>query len=344
MRRDAIQHIFQQIGRLIPGEPNLRVDHFSYVGAGDRQHSTNAMQIEPTRQGSDEEIILPDQRFAADPGIVSMVTAGITTSADPQVRPPPSASSSTRSPARMRPSCRASASASGTEAAEVLAWRSTVTTTRSGGSPSLRPIASMIRLLAWCGTSQSTSAWVRPLAASASSTASASRVTAWRNTSRPFITRWPGLSGWPTAPSTYRMSPSVPWAWIWVDSTPRRSSSSVVARAQEHRAGAVAEQHAGAAVLPVQDARIDLAADHQDAARLAGPDHAVGDRQAVDEPGAGRRQVEAEAPRDAQCRLHAQRGGGKRLVRRAGRQDDRVHVRGASPRHRPARPAPPRCP
>ena len=44
----------------------------------------------------------------------------------------------------------------------------------------------------------------------ASSTASARRVTAWRNTSRPFITKWPGLSRWPTAPSTYRMSPRLP--------------------------------------------------------------------------------------------------------------------------------------
>ncbi len=62
----------------------------------------------------------------------------IRTSAEPQVRPPPSASSSTRSPRLMRPSRHASASASGTEAADVLACRSTVTTTRSCASPSLR--------------------------------------------------------------------------------------------------------------------------------------------------------------------------------------------------------------
>ena len=43
------------------------------------------------------------------------------TSAEPQVNPPPSASSNTRSPRRMRPSLHASAKASGTEAADVFA-------------------------------------------------------------------------------------------------------------------------------------------------------------------------------------------------------------------------------
>jgi hypothetical protein len=43
-------------------------------------------------------------------------------------------------------------------------------------------------------------------------------------------------------------------------------------------------------------------------------------------PGTGRRQVEAEAARHAERRLHAQRGGGERLVGGRGRQDDRVHL------------------
>ena len=38
------------------------------------------------------------------------------------------------------------------------------------------------------------------------------------------------------------------------------------AGAQEHRPGAIAEQHACAAVLPVQDTRVDLATDDQRAA------------------------------------------------------------------------------
>src|SRR5665213_1567737 len=49
----------------------------------------------------------------------------------PQVKPPPIASIITRWPRWMRPSRTASVSASGTEAADVLAWRSTVITTFS---------------------------------------------------------------------------------------------------------------------------------------------------------------------------------------------------------------------
>ena len=49
---------------------------------------------------------------------------------------------------------------------------------------------------------------------------------------------------------------------------------------QHDRAGAVAEQHAGAAVVPVEDARHGLGADHQHGLGLAGADEVVGDRQA----------------------------------------------------------------
>ena len=45
-------------------------------------------------------------------------------------------------------------------------------------------------------------------------------------------------------------------------------------------AGAVAEQHAGAAILPVENARERLGADHQRRPRLAEPQRVVGDRQA----------------------------------------------------------------
>jgi hypothetical protein len=98
-------------------------------------------------------------------------------------------------------------------------------------------------------------------------------------------------------------------------------------RAQEDSPRAVAEQHAGAAVLPVQDTGIDLAADHQNAAGLPGSDHPVGHGQAIDETGARGGKVEPKALGHPQLRLHAQRGGGKRLVGRAGRQDDPVHIR-----------------
>ena len=58
------------------------------------------------------------------------------------------ASQQDRSPRLIRPSRHASHSARGTEAADVLACRSTVTTTRSLARPSLRPMASMMRWLA----------------------------------------------------------------------------------------------------------------------------------------------------------------------------------------------------
>src|SRR6516165_1974597 len=82
--------------------------------------------------------------------------------AAPHVKPPPIASSTTRSPRLIRPSLIAVSNASGTDAAEVLACWSTVTTTFSAGRPSLRAVASRMRAFAWCGTTQSTSAEVRP--------------------------------------------------------------------------------------------------------------------------------------------------------------------------------------
>src|SRR4051795_3690231 len=68
--------------------------------------------------------------------------------AAPQVKPPPIASSTTMSPRLIRPSRTAVSSASGTEAADVLACWSTVTTTLSGSSPSFLAVASRMRLLA----------------------------------------------------------------------------------------------------------------------------------------------------------------------------------------------------
>src|SRR4029077_3307061 len=60
---------------------------------------------------------------------------------DPQVKPPPIASSMTRSPGLMRPSAMPTERASGIEAAEVLPCRSTVRTTFSGASPSFLAVS-----------------------------------------------------------------------------------------------------------------------------------------------------------------------------------------------------------
>src|SRR5215204_5223726 len=106
--------------------------------------------------------MFPFRCKATSNGSVSIVGCYQRTSEAPQARPPPMPSSSSKSPFLMRPSLTAVSSARGIEAADVLACLSTVTTTRSGGRPSLRPVPSMMRLLAWCGTSQSMSLDCRP--------------------------------------------------------------------------------------------------------------------------------------------------------------------------------------
>ena len=97
----------------------------------------------------------------------------------------------------------------------------------------------------------------------------------------------------------------------------RMPRSAVVARLrlrlQHHGAGAVAEQHAGAAVVPVEDAREGLGADHQRALEGAGAQELVGGRQREDEARADRLQVERRAMGDAEAVLHRHRGGGKVL-------------------------------
>ena len=73
--------------------------------------------------------------------------------------------------------------------------------------------------------------------------------------------------------------------------------------------GAVAEQHAGAAVGPVHQPRHGLGADHQGALGVAPGHEAVGHRQRVDEARADRLDVEGDADRRAQLALHD--GGGR---------------------------------
>ena len=95
-------------------------------------------------------------------------------------------------------------------------------------------------------------------------------------------------------------------------------------RLQHHGAGAVAEQHAGGAVVPVEDAGEGLRPDHQRALVAAGPQQGVDDRQRIDEARADRLQIEGGAVGDAEPGLHRHGGGGKGLVRRRGRQHDQV--------------------
>ena len=97
---------------------------------------------------------------------------------------------------------------------------------------------------------------------------------------------------------------------------------------QHHRAGAVAEQHAGRAVLPVEQARKGFGADHQRALVRAGGEELVGGGDGEDEAGADRLKVEGDALSDAERGLDLARRGGEGVVGRRGRDDDEVDVGG----------------
>src|SRR3546814_7336587 len=72
----------------------------------------------------------------------------------------------------------------------------------------------------------------------------------------------------------------------------RRQDAGRVAGLEHHRAGAIAEQHAGASVTPVKQAREHFGTDHQCALRLAAGDEFVSHCQCVDEAGADRLHVQ----------------------------------------------------
>ena len=95
---------------------------------------------------------------------------------------------------------------------------------------------------------------------------------------------------------------------------------------QDHRPGAVAEQHAGAAILPIENSREGLGADHQRATGLADADEVVGHGEGEDEAGADRLDIEGGAAGHAESRLDLRRGRRKGVVRRAGRQHDEIDV------------------
>ena len=97
-------------------------------------------------------------------------------------------------------------------------------------------------------------------------------------------------------------------------------------RLEDHRAGAVAEEHAGGAVGEVEDAREGLGADHHHPPRPAGADQRVGLGEREDEAGADRLDVEGEAAAHADRALHLYRGRGKGLVGGRGGDDHRVDV------------------
>ena len=109
----------------------------------------------------------------------------------------------------------------------------------------------------------------------------------------------------------------------------RSGSCSVrsVHRFQHHSARAITEEHAGGAVLEIQNAREHLGADHQRPARGAGADQRIGHGERVDKARAHGLHIEGRrAMGDAQLALQDGRRGRKHHVGRGGGHDDEVDV------------------
>ncbi len=198
--------------------------------------------------------------------------------------------------------------------------------------PSFLAVPSRMRWLAWWGTNQSMSSTLSPAASDEARMAAAMLVTACLKTSLPCIRSLPAVWVEDTPPSAYSMSCSPP---VGEQPCVQHALVGIVAHPgmglQHDRAGAVAEQHAGGAVAPVQQARHGLRPDQQDSARGAGPDQAVGQRQAIDEAGTDRLDVERRAACHAQPRLDDGGDGGEAFVRRGGGADDHVQLAGINP-------------
>src|SRR6267142_3255637 len=89
-------------------------------------------------------------------------------------------------------------------------------------------------------------------------------------------------------------------------------------------ASAIAKQHTGAAVAPVENSGECLGADHQRALERAGTKEIVRGGEREDKPRTYRLQVEGNTMVDAERVLDLDRGGGKGVVRRRGREHDQV--------------------
>ena len=127
-----------------------------------------AAELEP--QGSDDTIGALNTAFAAD-GYFVDIAAGSEMDAPVEIQNAQAGGQvHVRVPVRVGDGAKAVIVEhhTGTEAALVLACRSTVTTTRSIGRCSFFAVPSRIRRLAWCGTTQATSSALRPAAASVS--------------------------------------------------------------------------------------------------------------------------------------------------------------------------------
>src|SRR6516225_4362452 len=112
---------------------------------------------------------------------------------------------------------------------------------------------------------------------------------------------------------------------------PNREHASIVARSglllaiEDHRAGAVAEQHAGAAVGPIQNPRESLRSDHQGPRERAGPKQRVRRCQAINKTRAHCLQVKRGAMSDAKPSLNRNRTCRERIIGRGGSEYDQIN-------------------
>src|SRR5260221_867010 len=108
---------------------------------------------------------------------------------------------------------------------------------------------------------------------------------------------------------------------------PAGVDSRLVAGHQHRGAGAVAEQHAGAAIIPVEDAGKDFRADNESTLRISTLYKIICNSKAINETAAYGLHVEGGTAFHAELRLQQGGGAGKHHVRRRGGDDDEIDVR-----------------
>src|SRR5439155_16181840 len=90
--------------------------------------------------------------------------------------------------------------------------------------------------------------------------------------------------------------------------------SGLTLRLQRDRAGTVAEQYAGGAVVPIEDARKGLRVDHQRTLEFAGLEQTVDGRKPEHEARTRRLQIEGGTAGNAETSLDGDRGRRKGIV------------------------------
>ena len=104
-----------------------------------------------------------------------------------------------------------------------------------------------------------------------------------------------------------------------------------IRRFQHDSASTIAEQHAGAAVGPVEDAAEGLGADDKDGLGLTGDDQSIGIGQRIDKARANRLHIKGKTVGHAQPFLHHGADGRKSKIRSRGGHDDAVDILDADP-------------